>query len=833
MFKNYFKVAYRSLVRQRGYTLINVIGLAGGMTCCLLILLFVRHELSYDRFQPRAERLYRLNYSIEMQGNEINIARTPPPIAPAMQEYFPEVEATARIFVRAAGLSTTDENPKRYEETHFAFADSSITRLFHFDFVAGNPERALYEPFTLLISDEMAEKYFGTTDAVGKTLLLDGQHLFRVTGVIRSYPDNSHIHFPLLANYESMLATLPEGGRDNLAQNWIISHSFTYVLLHPQQSYRAVNAKMRGFLDQRSTAPLKDQQTFTLQPLLDLHLHAPAFQAVSEPTGDITYVYVFIAIALVTLLIACINFINLTTARSLQRAREVGMRKVLGAERTQLIGQFLGESLLLSFLSFLLSLLLVHLLLPELNALTDKSLTFSYLLEPGLLLSFVGVFLLTGLLAGAYPAFVISNYRPVESLKGNLGRGLPRSVAPEATGNDFGQWLARQGRGFSLRKVLVVAQFTASIALIGCALVAFRQLEYLRSRPLGFQQEHVLQLPLFANSINNVFGGFSAELRERLNSFEEKIAHNPNVVASTLSSDPLGSGAVRRGAVPEGFTAEDNLFFPGLSVDYDFLEAFDLELVAGRRFSKEAGTDHLEAFIVNEKAVEEFQWGTPEEAIGKTLNREGKEGKVIGVVKDFHYDPLSQPIGPFIFDVTPSIFTTLSIRIKPDDVPATLQFLESEWNDFFPQKTFVYEFLDDSIARLYDTQQRLGRIIGTFAFLAIFISAMGLLGMASYLTLLRRKEIGVRKVLGASVSGIVLMLARDFTGPILVALVLALPLSWWATDRWLQDFAYHIDQTWLFLVVSGVVALLVAWLTVSLQSIRAATANPVDSLRNE
>jgi putative ABC transport system permease protein len=815
MFRNYLTIARRHLTRHKAYTFINIAGLAGGMACCFLILLFVRHELSYDTFHEKADRMYRIKYDINLGGNELQVVRTPPPVAPVLPGFFPEMEKVARLYLRNASVRAIrpgQPDAEQFEEANFAFADSTILDIFSFSFLAGNPQRALDAPFSVIITDEMARKYFGTEAALGQTLQLDGRHPLNVSGVIRKYPDNSHIRFNLLANYETMFATENEAARENLQQNWLITHSYTYVLLRPGHSAAAVNARFPEFLRKFGNPQLVEGQKFTLEPLLNIHLHSEAQDETSS--GDITYIYVFTGIAIITLLIACINFINLSTAGSLRRAREVAMRKVLGAYRSQLIGQFLGESLLISLLAFILSIGLVVLLLPLLNDLTGRELALRDMVNAPVMLGFVGLFLLAGLLAGSYPAFFVSGFQPVVSLKGSGKQG--------------------KAGGTALRKVLVVVQFTVSIILMAGAVIAFQQLQYLRNRPLGFQKEHILTAALFSENLNNIFAAPDPAFRSKTNAFEDLIAQHPRIVASTLSSGLPGTGAVSRGIVPEGFSQTDNIFIPGMAVDYDFIATYGLEIIAGRDFSKEFGTDHLQAFIVNEQAVKRFNWGSPEEAVGKTIDREGKKGQVVGVVRDFHYQPLTAtPIDAFVFDVNPTLFTNFSIKIQSDNVPETIRFLEEKWADFFPGKAFTYAFLDENLNQAYTTEQRLGRIIGYFAFLAIFISGLGLFGLASFTAAQRTQEIGIRKVLGASVPQIVQLFYRDFTRLVLIAFAIALPITWYLATKWLENFSYGIKVSIGTLILSGVAALLIALLTVSYQSIKAALADPVRSLRHE
>ncbi|QHT71265.1 FtsX-like permease family protein [Rhodocytophaga rosea] len=812
MLKNYLTIALRTLSRQKAYTFINIAGLATGLACCFLILLFVFDELSYDTFQQKASRIYRLQYEVTFGGNEVKLASTPPPFAPLLTGFFPEIETAARVYQRNASLQVNGKGQsEKFDET-VTFADSTMLDILSFDFVSGTPRAALDAPFSVIISDEMAVKYFGKEQALGKALLFEGRYPMKITGVFKKYPNHSHIHFNVIANYETMFATEIPEVRENLSQNRLISHSYTYVLLKPNQSVASVNKRFPAFLEKYGNEQLRKDQNFSLQPLLDIHLYSD-LQAEPEPGGDIMYVYLFTGIAFITLLIACINFINLATASSLRRTREVGVRKVLGAYRIQLIGQFLGESLLISLMAFIISVVLVMAGLPLLNELTGKQLSVDVLGNWQVILAFFGLFVAAGMIAGSYPAFFVSGFQSVESLKGTN--------------------IATKAGGVGVRKVLVVTQFTVSIALMAGALVSYQQLQYLQNRPLGFGKEHTLVLPLFSDNLNNIFGGVGPEMRSKTNAFEEAIAQNPKVKASTLSSGSPGNGAVMRNIVPQGFTQEDNIFVSGMPVDYDFISAYGMEIIAGRDFSKTYGTDHLEAFIINEKAVQQFKWGSPQEAIGKTIDREGKKGKVIGVVKDFHYQSLQAPIEAFVFDVNPPVFNTFSIKVQSDHIPQTIEFLEKKWNEFFPERAFSYAFLDETINEAYNADQRLGKIIGYFAFLAIFISGLGLFGLASFTTAQRTKEIGIRKVLGASIPQIVGLLYKDFALLVGISFVVAIPLAWYVMNKWLADFAYSIPMQWWMFALPGLLVTIIALLTVSWQSIKAALANPVKSLRNE
>ncbi len=816
MLDNYLKIAIRNLLRHKGFAVINITSLTLGMTCCFLILLFVRNELSYDTFHKKYDRIYRISYNPLFAGLPQALAVIPPPASPLLPGYFPEIETSARMYRRSASIETLSEGNvgrKKFEEENFFFADPAIANVFTFSFLEGNPKTALRDNFMVVITDEMAEKYFGGQSALGKTLLFGGSQPMKVSGVVKAFPDHSHLKFGFIANYETMFALETPAARKNLTQNWIISHSWTYVLLKPNQNPASVNAKFPQFLLTHAPKQFSKDIDFHLQPMRDFHLRSSEANT-PEPLGSITYLYVFSAVAFITLLIACINFINLSTARSLKRAKEVGMRKVLGAEKRQLIGQFIGESFLLSMAAFMLSLGLIQLLLPVLNQLTGKHLTLANLFGDNLLmLMFFGIFLLTSLLAGSYPAFFVSAFQPLATLKGNFS--------------------SIKAKGGMLRQALVVAQFAASIALIAGAMVALRQLHFMHNQPLGFAKDYIVTAPLYSNNLNNIFVQPNDSLYRKIKTFQNLLKQNPNVVEVTLSSQALGQGSTRRGIVPEGFTPEDNKFIACLAVDYNFLKAYDMKLLTGRDFSEAFETDRTSAFIITETGARSFGWKTPEAAIGKTVNREGKEGKIIGVIRDFHAESLQMPLEGVLLDIDIPQLSLFSFKINAQNIPQTLRFLEQQWTQFFPEKAFAYEFLDQAIARLYESDQRLGHTIGYFAILVVLISCLGLYGLVSLVAQQKIKEIGIRKVLGASTSQIVVLLSRSFLKLVLIAFVIATPIAWYVMNQWLQDFAYRIDIGWWVFALSGVLALAIALLTVSFQAIKAALANPVKSLQTE
>ncbi|MCU0452004.1 MAG: ABC transporter permease, partial [Bernardetiaceae bacterium] len=717
-------------------------GLAVGLACCFIILLFVRHEFSFDRFQARYDRLYRLNYTPRFAFDQpLGVAQ---PVAAAyLATEFPEVERVARVYGRGASLAV--ERPgqpeRQFEENKFFFVDSTLVDMFSFKFLAGDPRTAFTGKYQVVITDEMARKYFDQEPALGKTILFAKNTPLVVAGVIEKYPTNSHIQFDFLANYETMFALESPVARANLNQNWVIGHSYMYVLLKPGQSAAAMDAKFPEFLNRHLPEQFRGQVDYALEPMAKLHLETAAANN-PEPVGNLTTLYVLVGIAVLTLLIACINFVNLSTARSLKRAKEVGMRKVLGAYRGQLVGQFMGESVLVGSVSFGLSLLLMLAALPAVNSLIDRQLSlWGVFTDPLLLLLFFGIFGLSILLAGGYPAFFISRFKPTETLKANFA--------------------GAKAKGGWLRQALLVGQFAASILLIIGALGVYKQMQYLQNKPLGFDKDHLVVAGLASQNINNIFNKPSDSLYQRMRSFMNELKQSPGVVAAAMSSNTLGQGSVRRGVVPEGKKPEDNLFLSWVAIDYDFLNTYGLKLAAGRNFSEEFPSDLKEGFIINETGARAMGWNTAEEALGKGMNLEGKKGRIVGVVRDFHSEALTQPLVGLLFDLTPSQMNVLSVKLQADNLPQTLEQVGAKWNKFFPGKVFEATFLDQALAQLYQDQQRLGKIVGYFAGLAIFISCLGLFGLISLFTQQKIKEVGIRKVLGANLGQIVYLLSRN------------------------------------------------------------------------
>ncbi len=815
MLQNYLKIAFRTARNHWFFAAVNVLGLTLGMACCFLIVLYVWHESSYDQFYPQGDRLYQVQYRIQL-AQELEIALVPPPVGPLLTDYFPEIEAAARLYPRNVSVSVP-ESQVQLEMEDVYFADSSVTRVFDFTFIQGRAEDALQNPFSVVLTRQTAETLFGSTDVVGRRLRLADRDEFTVTGVVEDWPEPSHLTFSMLVPFDNMFdlepADMRAAIRENLSKNWVASHSYTYVLLKEQQSAASVNAKFPAFLQQYGFEDFRDKQSFSLFPVRDIHLYATA-QGQPRPTANLDYLYLFVGIGIITLLIACINFVNLSTVSSIERAKEVGVRKVLGAKRAYLVGQFLGESLLYSFIAFLFSLVVVTEFLPALSDLLDVQLRFEPLRQMNIVWLFIAIFVLSGLLAGSYPALLVSRFQPVAVLKGSKGN-------------------TRQAGGLTLRKSLITLQFLAAIVFIGGAISVFQQLRYLRNQPLGFDKELVLSIPLNSVNMNAVFRGGDPQMRQRMNALDETLLRYSHIQAVTQCYQLPGLGAVRRKVWTDQISPDENLFVDILAVDYDYAETFGLQTVAGRDFDLAYGTDHEEGFVINEQGVKTFGWQSPEVAIGQRLTLEGKEGKVVGVVRDFNFQSLRAAIAPLVMEVRPGAFSYYAVRISNADIPATLAFIEQQWKAFFPEKVFEYTFLEEELNTMYQGEQQLAGIIAYFAFAAIFISCFGLLGITALTTQQRFKEIGIRKVLGASVGQILQLLTQDFFKLLGIALLIATPLTWYGVKEWLADFEFRIDFPWWSYLAAGLGVVLLAFVTLCGQAIKVAYLNPVDALRDE
>jgi putative ABC transport system permease protein len=818
MLKNYFKIAYRKLWKEKTSTAISVLGLATGMACCMLIVLFIRDELGFNTFNERQNDIYCLNWTTKQPDGTISTEATSPlPFAPAIAPQVAGIKYAARLYQRSGEMQAGNAaNVTRFQEQQVYFADSTLFNIFSIPFVDGTGgNNALAAPNSVVITDEMAAKYFGTASAVGKTLLYEDKQLLQVTGVVKKMPSNSDLQFDFLVSLETLYGVENKDAADFIKTNWTFTASYTYLLLKHGQQVAGIEKQLNQLLKKDGNDRNRQMNTVSLQPLKKIHLYS-ADVVSNLSSNSITYVYIFAAIALLILFIANVNFINLAIAQSVSRTREVGMRKVLGAGKKQLITQFLGETLLVSFVAFAVAFFLAGLGLPLLNQLTNKQLSWHLFFSLQNVLLFTGIFLMVSICAGLYPAFFISRFKPAISIKGKTGERVQRNT---------------------VRKALLVAQFAISTGLIIGAIIIYQQLQYLRNKPLGFQKQQMVVVPLFGSNASTISNGVDGPMRKRMNTFSTELLRNSKIKAVTSASALPGQGIVSGLVIPQGFADNSNIFVPWISVDYNFLQALNIPLAAGRSFSRATGTDHLSAFIINESALHTFNWKSPHDAIGKTIIRgeatNGKRGQVIGVIKDFNFTSLDQPMQPLILDVNAPRFTQFAVNVQADHLPETIEYIKTTWNKFFPERVFEYSFLDNDIDKLYADKENLSRIIEYFALIAILLSCSGLFSIAAFLSAQRTKEIGIRKVLGAGVTGILVLLSKEFVKLVLIAFVIALPLIWYVMHKWLQNFAYRINIAWWVFAGAGMFVLLLALITVGFQSIKAALMNPVKSLRVE
>jgi len=776
MLRNYFKVAMRSLFRNKLYSAINILGLAIGMTACLMIFLWVRNEVSYDRFHEKADRIYRIERKVDFREIHGQVPITSGPYGPAMVSDYPEIESYVR-FQRQDLVIKDHRNINRKQDV--LFADDSCFDVFDFRLERGNAKTALVQPKSIVITRENALKYLGTEDAVGKSLTVDWNEQpveFQITGILEEVPQTSFVQFDMLGSISTY--------SDARMTPWFNNFLHTFLLVKEGVSIPVLEAKFASFLTKYMAAdfiqilgPEADiNEVFQLKmkPLLSIHLH-PGEEFEIEPQGSLTSVVIFSAIAFLILIIACVNFMNLSTARANRRAREVGMRKTIGAQKRQLWSQFLGESILLAFIALLLTLGMIRLFLPLFSFISGKSLFFSQLFMSGNWLMLIGITLATGLLAGLYPAFYLTAFEPAQVLKGGALKGTGKAA---------------------FRTVMTVGQFVISIALIFGTLVITRQMDYIQTRPLGFEKENMIVIPV----------GLPGD-----RSFNDTVFKRDD--------------------------SDDVFDLAYMFIDYDFIDTMKLEMSQGRGFSREFGADQADTFIINEAAARELGY-SPEEAVGKRLLRfrdvdKFEQGTIIGVVKDFHFKSLHQTIEPFLMMLEPEYTGYISVRIATGDVGETIDFIRNTWMEIYPGNQFEYSFLDERILRLYQSEGRMQSIFLVFSTLSIFVACLGLFGLAAFTAQERTKEIGIRKVLGASSGNIFILLSREFAKWVLLANIIAWPLAYFAMSQWMQNFAYKMKMGLAPFLLSAALAVCIAILTVSYQSIKAAFTDPSVSLRYE
>jgi putative ABC transport system permease protein len=807
MLKNYFKTAFRNLRKNPFYTSINIIGLSVGLATCLLIMLYVMDELSYDGYNAKAERIFRVNNEIQFGGNHFDMAVAPAQMGTTIVQEIPQVEQYTRF--RYFGSFLVRKDKMNLRESSIEWADSTIFQVFTLPLIGGDPATALREPNSLVISEKIARKYFNRTDVVGKTLVINDTSNYTITGVMRDIPEQSHF------NYDILVAA--SGNPDSRDDNWLSENWNTYILLKKgvdskkivpaldQLLIRHSEPLIKSLLKQDITEFKKNSGSLScsLTPILDIHLHSNKLGEL-QGNGSIQYVYIFSAITLFILLIACINFMNLSTARSSNRAREVGVRKVLGSLRRNLISQFLVESLLISFIALLLSFGLVWAMLPFFNELAGKTMHINGLFHPGMLLTIGSLIILVGLLAGSYPAFFLSGFQPIDVLKGKLAKGFK------------GSWL---------RNSLVVFQFAISIILIVGTIVIYKQLKYIRNKDIGYNKDQVL-------IIKNV-----EALNTGANAFKEELMKVSGAEGNTMTN-----------FMPVFGWRNNDVYFtsPALDqktamsvqkwgIDIDYLPTLDIKLLQGRNFSKEFLSDSG-AIIINEAAA---KFLATKELLNKKLYeiddiKSGslKERHIIGIVKNFNFSSLRDVITPLIMLLQPQR-GSIALRIHANKIDQVLSQIKNKWQAMAPSQPFEYAFLDEEFNSQYGSEQKTGKLFISFAILAILIASLGLFGLVTYAAEQRTKEIGIRKVLGATVGYITRMLSKEFLKLVLVASAIAFPIGWWMMHKWLQDFAYRTDINWWIFATAGLIAALIALLTVSFQAVKAAMQNPIKSLRSE
>ena len=804
MVKNYFKTAWRNVRKNKLFSFINILGLSLGIATCFIIMLYVHDELSYDKFNKNASNIARVVFRANINGGKIDESVAMPPVAQTMKKDFPEVQDATRIL--NYGSSKIIYKDKAFKDDRFAFTDANFFSIFTLPMVEGNLQTALLQPHTVVITQTTAKKYFGNENAIGKTIMLtaDDNKPYVVTGVIKDIPVNSHFHFDMFGSLT--------GFGDSESDTWMSGGYHTYLLLKPDSDLRKMEAgfpamvkKYMGPQIQQAMGLSLEQFVtkgnslgFTLQPLTDIHLNSYTSNEF-EPGGNEMYVYIFAGVGIFMLIVACINFINLSTAGASKRAREVGVRKVVGSGRAQLIGQFLSESVLITLLALLIAFAMIELALPAFANISGKELSFG--ITPAL--SFTGLGLLVGIIAGIYPAFYLSAFKPISVLKGKM---------------------ARNGNSFGLRSGLVVFQFFISVALIIGTIVVYQQMKYIQNKDLGYNKEQLITIP------NSYLLGKNEQ------AFKQQVLQDPRVISATASwYKPAGPSNYNNAmAYPQD---NSNLAVNGVDfhIDEQYIPTMGMHIMNGRNFSKDFTTDSF-AIILNETAAKALGWNSAT-AIGKTVIRQNSNRgnnipfHVIGVVKNFNFKSLHEAVSPLYMSLNPE--GGLIFKIKTTDVAGLLASMKKDWDSYKVDEPFTYNFMDDLFNKTYSAEQKTSAILNLFSILTIFVACLGLFGLATYMAEQRTKEIGIRKVLGASVGQVTGMLSKEFVKLVLIASLIAFPAAWWAMNKWLQSFAYRITVSWWVFAVAGLAALFIALLTVSFQSIKAAIANPVKSLRTE
>jgi len=802
MLRNYLVVAIRSIIKDKFYSLINVFGLMLGIASCLFITIYIQDEVSFDRFNTKANRIYRVTEFIETEGSGERSSSAPFPTGPTLvEEYSNLIESQVRFFDFQSPtlLISEKDSDKEFNEPHVLFVDSTFFHVFDYEVSKGDKATALQKPNSILLTESAAKRYFGNSDPLGKFLQIEGRQDLMITGVMPDPPRNAHFQFEFLVSF----STLRNFFNGQYPQTWYWNPCWTYVLLKEGVQPAEVENYFPAFIQKYFPEFIRAEARMELQPLTDIHLTSN-LEFELEANSSEENIYVFTIIGGFILFIAGMNFMNLSTARSAKRAKEVGLRKTLGSQRRQLVFQFLLESLIISLVAIILAVVVAIAGLSSFNVLAEKSVGYEIFLNPIILIALAVIFVIVGIGSGLYPALVLSSFVPIKVLKDSQAKG---------------------GRGALLRKTLVVVQFSLSIIMIISTVIAINQLNFLRKSDTGFDQDQMLYISALRTPITRTYPAFKKELEQR-----------SDVVSMTGVLDVVGSKHQGDNYQFEGM--EKSKLFSVIWVNHDFFKTFDLGIIEGRDFKENITTDDTLALIVNEALVKQMGW-KPAETVGKPFDYNQYHGEIVGVVQDFNFVSKHKEIEPLVIQLrsNPGHFNFslkyVAIKLKTDDLPKTVAAIEAKWKELAPERPFDYFFLDQELDKLYKDEEKLGKVAGIFSLLAVIVACLGLFALASFMTEERKKEIGIRKVMGGSVSEIVLLLSTDFSKLIGLAFIIACPIAWYAIQWWLSNFAFHVGINWLVFILVGFVTLLIALLTISYRSLQAAFANPVNTLRHE
>jgi putative ABC transport system permease protein len=803
MIHHFFQIAWRNLMKRKFYSFINIAGLAIGMACCVLITLYIQNELSYDQYHTKRDRIFRVLQTFRSVQNGVNPGAPVPedfwvwgcaPVGPALHADFPEIEKVVQFMSPVSLLLQHGE--KRFQQDNLLFMDSTAFDVFSWKMLFGNPHTALTTVNSIVLTRKVAQKFFGDANPVGQSLRVDNGENYLITGIMEDVPPNSQFTFNGLI---SMVTAKKQ--RSDIFDMWGYVDFYTYLLLKENTGIQSLQAQSNAFVKRHNSEDKGYAVSF--EKMTDAYLHSAAIRQ-PGPTGSLLNVYLFSCIAVFIMLIACINFMNLSTARSLERAKEVGVRKVLGVRPSSLMWQFLFESVLMSIAAAIIAVILARPGISLIGTLSGKDLSYAKFFTPQMSV-YMSVFaVIVGIIAGIYPAWFLSGFKAIAVLKGKFNP---------------------TGEGISFRKALVVFQFTLSIALIAGTIIVYSQLKYLNRHDLGFQKDQMVILNFEGDE----------KVQQNIETIKKAIADQPGVVSVTASRAVPGEFLPNAGTqiqVPDGQMGQQAPFI--YEIDFDFIPVYHIPLVAGRNYSRSYLTDSSQSMVINEEAARLYGYTRPADAVGKKFDQWGRKGTIIGVVKDFNFRSLHQAVQPLTLRYGyPENLNRISVSIKGNNIQTTLARLRKTWDGMVPQRPFMYHFLDESFSAQYEADQHFGQLFTFFSCLAICIACLGLFGLSTFMAQQRVKEIGVRKVLGSSISGIVILLSKDFIKLILIAIVIAIPLCWWAMNQWLQGFAYRIEIGPIVFIEAGLVALSIALATMAWQSVKAAMSNPVSSLRNE